>query len=266
MLKKITNSQLFSVFTGNGASGNLARVYWVDALPDIKQHLAMEDTQNITSTYLVAQGNNHFSIRWFNQHQSIQRCGHATLAAAAFIQRQTSQPKSTEYYFQSDTETLRVNIKNDKYSIDLPIEKLQPLLDKNHHLFSLLNHPKNLFTTQGDKGYVIAELQHEQSVQNVCLTKQLIEGIGKKALIITAKDSTQTNGIVFRYFAPYYGQPEDAATGSAASLLWPFWETKNGTLPCRQLSPRGGCMILSTHKTGYVTVSGKVEAFPNNAH
>merc|ERR550519_168931 len=49
-----------------------------------------------------------------------------------------------------------------------------------------------------------------------------------------------------RYFAPWNGIPEDPVTGSAHTVLAPYWaaELEKKQLVARQVSPRGGELHL----------------------
>jgi predicted PhzF superfamily epimerase YddE/YHI9 len=53
--------------------------------------------------------------------------------------------------------------------------------------------------------------------------------------------------MVSRFFAPYYGVPEDPVTGSAHCALTPFWAKRVGrkTLLARQASARGGDLVCT---------------------
>ena len=64
-----------------------------------------------------------------------------------------------------------------------------------------------------------------------------------------------------RYFAPQYGNPEDAATGSAARALASYYASQHPMLVIRQRSDQGGIMhsTLSKDKT-QVTIGGYVHA------
>ena len=73
-----------------------------------------------------------------------------------------------------------------------------------------------------------------------------------------------------RYFAPWVGIPEDPVTGSAHTVLTPYWSTKfNGqkNFVARQCSKRGGDLSLTLNDndnkvyiSGHacVVVSGKL--------
>src|SRR5262249_46604725 len=57
---------------------------------------------------------------------------------------------------------------------------------------------------------------------------------------------------VLRCFGPKVGIPEDPATGSAQSMLAPYWSERLGktSLRVRQLSPRGGEKLWCANDNG----------------
>jgi predicted PhzF superfamily epimerase YddE/YHI9 len=69
--------------------------------------------------------------------------------------------------------------------------------------------------------------------------------------------------VLSRFFAPWLGVPEDHVTGSAHSVLAPYWQArlqgiKDGrSMAARQCSPRGGDLLLRVDSVGNkVVVSG----------
>lgn len=180
---------IFHVFNGHQsltqkAAGNAARVVLVDVLPDI------DDSREITSSYIKHRQNNEFDIRWFNHGNAIQRCGHGTLAAAAYINNvgydllkaeQASMRLPVEnpqtLIFHSDKETLfvRKEMSKNTYSLHLPIESIK---QATHH--SLPFHCQRLFCTQAVNGYLIAELDSVQHIESFAMTPSIIEAIKRE--------------------------------------------------------------------------------------
>ena len=62
---------------------------------------------------------------------------------------------------------------------------------------------------------------------------------GAGSVLATAPGGGTPYDMVSRFFAPYYGVPEDPVTGSAHCALTPFWAKRLGkkTLKARQASP-----------------------------
>ena len=300
---------LFNVFTsdaieGHNCKGNPAIVLLVDSLPSLEEHLTIFNyiknddikkraiPEDITLVYISPcnQDNNldenlsdtedntlsdcEYSVRWFSPTSIIKRCGHGTLAAAAFIHNTIYDKKpsiniNTYLTFYSDHESLKVTVFQNKntskngvlsYSLQL---KNELLIASNYKIkmasnLNILRESK----TQDNDGYLVIELSDEAAIKEFILTKDIIDAINKRALIITAKTPNKHYDLVFRYFAPFYGELEDNATGSAASLLMPFWEAtffKNKSfnnerlektsqarqLRCYQASKNGGFFIIN---------------------
>ena len=64
---------------------------------------------------------------------------------------------------------------------------------------------------------------------------------------------------ISRYFAPWNGIPEDPVTGSAHTVLAPYWSAQLGlqTMLANQVSPRGGVLELCLGGEGRVEVAGE---------
>ena len=85
-----------------------------------------------------------------------------------------------------------------------------------------------------------------------------LETSGRVAgVILTAK--SQEFHFISRYFAPWNGIPEDPVTGSAHTVLAPYWsgQLKLKTMLARQCSPRGGVLEVSLGGEGRVDVAGE---------
>ncbi len=302
---------LFYVFTTEhldklSCKGNPAVVVIVDKLPTLKEHLSFfrliqNDNRpqiplpsDVTFAYISNSINNssseaisasEFSIRWFSSTSIIQRCGHGTLAAAAFVNHyiakyQPTLSTDTHINFYSEKEELSVSIYRDEHSQESALQyalqlKYEALLPSNYGQYfthKLVRENKTLDTD----GYLIIELNCEREVREFTLTKTIIEVINKRALIITAISQNNNYDIVFRYFAPFYGELEDSATGSAGSLLMPFWQhlcansnkqdasinnKASPLLRCYQASKNGGFFILkaSNHQVHTVDIIGQVK-------
>jgi len=80
-----------------------------------------------------------------------------------------------------------------------------------------------------------------------------------KGVILTVLDLTENYHFLSRYFAPWNGIPEDPVTGSAHTVLAPYWSTETGlrTMSARQCSPRGGNLHLYLLDNGRLEVGGQ---------
>lgn len=311
------NLSVFNVFTsdifnGTHCKGNPAIVTFVDSLPNLGDHLAFvqhlnqADTEQrvipelMTFVYIcpfnldinlksrLSSKTNEFSIRWFSSTSIIKRCGHGTLAAAAFLIKNElnrrlpiTQATFITLKFHSDHESMKVRViqKKDTLRIDsdaFALQLKQETLAPSQEIQALKTNLNILREnkTEGDDGYLIIELSSAREIANFTLTAGIINAIGKRALIITAATKSQHLDVIFRYFAPFYGQLEDSATGSAATVLSPFWQARSRAdqLRCYQASRSGGFFIIkkntdnphSTSKPNLIEVIGNVSSGANN--
>jgi predicted PhzF superfamily epimerase YddE/YHI9 len=88
-------------------------------------------------------------------------------------------------------------------------------------------------------------------------TSDMVRGV-----IVTILGGQDTSyDFISRYFAPWVGIPEDPVTGSAHTVLTPYWSEELGgkmELFARQCSPRGGELGLELKPDlGQVLVKGQ---------
>ena len=113
----------------------------------------------------------------------------------------------------------------------------------------------------GANDYLVLELASPNEVLDLEPNFDAFAAATGRAVIATAcgQDDRDQGGIVFRYFAPQYGQPEDDATGSAAVQLGAYWAADFGAerIAVRQLSA-GGARMYITCQEGSVELSARV--------
>lgn len=255
MIKRM-NFKLYHVFTGQNALGNPAAVMLLDSLPSFEQHLEFNSPCK-TRVYLSHQHANRYDISWMNDANQISRCGHGTLAAAEFLKEQGI---TGILELVSAKDCLTVSDGGDGMVLTLPEVELTDPIN-----LSLAFDFLRLACTANPSGYIIIELENEDSIKNFSMNEQLIASIGERALIISAKAENSEVDIVFRYFAPQYGSFEDSATGSAACVLWPFWKdnlnkkSNKDWITCYQASKPGGRYQMKG-LDNQISIKGQVHA------
>jgi PhzF family phenazine biosynthesis protein len=87
-------------------------------------------------------------------------------------------------------------------------------------------------------------MENEQIVRDMTPDLQIIRNLDARGVIVTAVSERESTDFVSRFFAPAIGVPEDPVTGSAHTLLTPFWSKKLGKnrLNALQISKRGGSL------------------------
>ncbi len=222
-------------FTSKLFSGNPAAVVplekWLN--DSVLQNIAAEN--NLSETAFFVMEENHYHIRWMTPATEVDLCGHATLASAFvifnFIEKDATTikltSKSGELFVDRDGEILSLNFPANKpkpYPISQevldcfdvkPIETLRSTFDL------IVFESENFIINYEPRIEQLKKLHHHGVI---------ITSIGKKA------------DFVSRVFVPNQGINEDPVTGSAHTVLVPYWSEMFGKKNFRalQVSKRGG--------------------------
>jgi PhzF family phenazine biosynthesis protein len=230
--------QIFQVdaFTNETFKGNPAAVCPLDTwLPDeLMQQIAAEN--NLSETAFFVKKGNFFEIRWFTPTVEVDLCGHATLASAHVLFNHLGY-KSDIIFLQSKSGELRVKKSKDMLWLDFPAgfcEKAS-IPSKLHEAVSV-----QAIEAWAARDYLMAVYETEEIIQSMKPDFNLLKQLSYHALIVTAKGNAVD--FVSRMFAPAIGIDEDPVTGSAHTVLTPYWSQKLKTvhLSARQISERGG--------------------------
>lgn len=252
--------QIFKVdaFTDELFSGNPAAVVPVDEWPsdDLMQRIAMENNLSETA-FIHHEGNSQYDIRWFTPETEVDLCGHATLGAAHVILTHVDRNKSS-VQFNSRSGELRVEKSGNMYWLDFPSQPPEPV-----PMPKLL--PEAIGTIPLYAGFnvdLMVLVESEKIVQEMIPNLDLISNLNVRGVIVTAPSDRGSIDFVSRFFAPGVGVPEDPVTGSAHTVLTPFWAKKLGKkqLYALQISKRGG--VLSCIDEGNrVKIGGSAVTF-----
>ncbi|KAK2149383.1 hypothetical protein LSH36_454g00002 [Paralvinella palmiformis] len=271
--KKICYLPMYIVdaFTSHPFAGNPAAVCLVDSstilTDDIRQNIAKE--MNLSETAFIEQytpdesfsESNHFKLRWFTPAKEVMLCGHATLASSAVL-FECVKNKSDKLIFETLSGQLTARKQANFISLMLP-----------------LNPPRPFQLVLPDPEQNIQAILYSSSTKKLlirikdCYTRSFIEQLkpqtdkmmsahntGKIAgVIVTLCTKAQEQyDFVSRYFAPWVGIPEDPVTGSAHTVLAPYWSDELGKkkLFAYQCSPRGGELRLTVKDDQRLEVAG----------
>ena len=230
---------LVDAITNTVFSGNPAAVVPLESwLPDVvMQRMAMEHNQAETA-FFVGQ-NDGFALRWFTPTLEVDFCGHATLATAKVIFDELGFLETTIKFFTRVGE-LRVSKNLDWLEMDFPAFTPEIVLKPPESLLLGIG-IKPLLVFKNFENYYLL-LESESAVQAVNPNYLELSEVHPLKVCVTAKGDSVD--FVSRYFAPSYGIPEDAVTGSIHATLTPFWAERLGKtkLEARQLSNRGGVL------------------------
>ncbi|MFO8001191.1 MAG: PhzF family phenazine biosynthesis protein [Marinilabilia sp.] len=224
-------------FTDHIFGGNPAAVVPLDEwLPeDVMQNIARENNLSETAFFVPEESGYH--IRWFTPTVEVDLCGHATLAAShvLFIHLGYSSPVLS---FSSRSGKLTVHREGMTYLLDFPADVPRPVKKEGLLMDCFDREPSEILKGKAD---VLMVFEDGDYVRSVLPNLESIEILDAEGVIITAPGREGTD-FVSRFFAPQLGIPEDPVTGSAHTLLVPYWSSRLGkkALIARQVSQRGG--------------------------
>ncbi|MBN8810300.1 MULTISPECIES: PhzF family phenazine biosynthesis protein [Sphingomonas] len=225
-------------FTGNPAAVMPLREWLADA---VLQQIAEENNLSETAFLLPdASGAADFELRWFTPAVEVALCGHATLASGHFVL--SAEPARDRVTFRTRRAGI-LEVRRDEaaggsgYAMALPAYPPEPaevpglLAALGVGLAETLRHPN---------GYDLTVLESAEAVLALRPDFPALAAIGDTLNIVTAP-GTDTD-VISRVFAPAAGIDEDPVTGSAHSVLAPYWAKRLGrdTFSAFQASKRGG--------------------------
>lgn len=250
---KIYQADAFAdaVFSGNPA----AVVPLAEWLPDsMMQNIALEN--NLSETAFFVDEPEGLRIRWFTPAAEVRLCGHATLASAHILFNHLGFTGDV-ISFNSLSGVLKVERSEGLLWLDFPASKL-----------TRVEIPKNLQKAVGaeplecwrGRDDFMLIFENEETIRSISPDFAAILESECRGLIVTAPGDEAD--FVSRFFAPRVGVNEDPVTGSAHTMLIPYWSEKLGKpeMRARQVSKRGGslhCVALG-HR---VKIGGKAVTY-----
>ena len=141
--------------------------------------------------------------------------------------------------------------------MDLPRDLPREVKDKSLIQSAIHTNIKEAY--KGIDDYMVI-VESEEDVLNLDLNFEIIKTLDSRGLIVSS--SGKDVDFVSRWFGPQTGVDEDPVTGSAHTLLTPFWaERLNKTkLRAKQLSRRGGELFCEL-KENSVLISGNASLY-----
>jgi len=220
-------------------------------LPDeTMQKIAMENNVSETAFFTIEE--RIYRIRWFTPRVEVNLCGHATLASAHILFNDFSYP-GDEITFESKSGKLSVRREGDLLFLDFPCNKPQRASLPEEFVQALNITPVQCF--KGKEDYLLL-YKTQREIENLIPDFRKLEKVDARAVIVCAPGDSVD--FVSRFFGPRVGVDEDPVTGSAHTVLIPFWAEKLGKteMSALQLSKRGG-KIFCRHKGERVEIGGK---------
>ncbi|HEY0414381.1 MAG TPA: PhzF family phenazine biosynthesis protein [Allosphingosinicella sp.] len=226
-------------FADRPFAGNPAAVLPLEEwLPDATlQAIAMETNLSETAFTVPAAGDGEadFELRWFTPAVEVALCGHATLASGHVLigERERVRFRTRK---AGILEVAR-GAAGEGYDMSLPAYPPEPR-PLPRVVAALGCEPSE--TLWHPNRYALVVLDHEADVLALRPDFRALAAEGDILTIVTAAGSG--TDVMSRVFAPAAGIDEDPVTGSAHSVLAPYWARRLGRdrFTAYQASHRGG--------------------------
>ncbi len=182
-----------------------------------------------------------FRLRWFTPTTEVDLCGHATLASAhCLFEDGTPGP----IRFATRSGILTVERRPDgSLAMDFPVwpcaevEAREPVSDA-------LGAPVEWTGRTANGAFLLALMADEGAVRALSPDLDAVSALDSSVGLIPTAPAAEGRGYDFvsRVFAPQAGIPEDPVTGSAHTVLAPYWADRLGRTSLRgfQVSSRSG--------------------------
>jgi PhzF family phenazine biosynthesis protein len=240
-------------FASEPFEGNPAAVCPLDKwlADELMQQIAMEN--NLSETAFFVEQDEDYRLRWFTPTTEVDLCGHATLASAHVLFEDLNYDQQV-IRFDSNSGELKVQRKGDRLVMNFPTAALNREEVPNF-LEEAVGVPAQELYRDTDYLYVV---ESEEQVRNLNPDIRAMAKADVRGIIVTAAADRDDLDFVSRFFAPAAGVDEDPVTGSAHTMLTPYWGDRLGKkkLTGRQVSRRGG-MVYCHYKEDRVEISGE---------
>ena len=250
---------LVDAFRTADTQGNPAAVFLLgnDIDDAEKQKIATDLGLSETVFILPRDKDDAYPVRWFTPHLEVFLCGHGTLATAHVFWEEGLAPRGEPIRFLSRSGPLSAEETESGVRLNFPLLPGEPRADYLPVLSEITG--QHVREAQSNGEYVIARVDSEEAVRACRPDLKKMMDISEPGFIVTAAPAAQAGSdYVYRVFCPKEGIDEDPVTGSAQTILAPFWRDRlrKACLSSFQASSRGGRMVAEPLETR-VLISGK---------
>ena len=241
-------------FASEAFGGNPAAVMPLSAwLPDeTLQAIAAENNLSETAFIVPAEGSAverepssrrpggadaDYELRWFTPAVEVALCGHATLASGHVVLQ--SEPDRERVTFRTRRAGL-LEVARDGIGYSMALPSYPATRKELPAVVAGLGLDAAVETRWHGNGYALVVLEDEAAVRALRPDFRALAAVGDVLTICTAPGSE--TDVVSRVFACGAGIDEDPVTGSAHSVLTPYWAERLGRdrFTAFQASARGG--------------------------
>lgn len=241
-------SYIVDSFTKEPFKGNPAGVCFVDEAINEESMLKIAKEFGLSETAFVQRTSaaDTYKIRYFSPKKEIPLCGHATLASAKIIFKNTGEQEI--HFITTEDLDLLVRKRNEEIIMEFPVYtttaiSVPPavlgalgLSEVTNTAFSAKNKIILLEISDAD---LLAALKPDFNA--------LINSYGNiNGILVTAPSTNADYDFQYRYFWPWAGTNEDPVTGGVQTFLAKYWSEK--------LNRKKMKAFQSSGRTGYMSV------------
>jgi len=228
-------------FTDIPFSGNPAAVVLLQQDAPAIWLLNVAQEMNPSETAFVYPKAGGISLRWFTPRVEVELCGHATLSAAHVLWESGTVPAGQSIQFTTLSGLLHARLGEKVIELDFPAGDLLPAQLPAGVIAATGGSP--IYSAMSGEKWLL-EYGSEQEIYDLAPDFNALMQITGRGLIVTSRSDRTGVDFVSRYFAPWIGINEDPVTGSAHTILGPYWGSKlrKNAMTAHQVSARGGVL------------------------
>lgn len=228
-------------FTSRVFGGNPAAVCLLEVPRSAEWMQAVALEMNLSETAFLVRRGDVFDLRWFTPAAEVDLCGHATLASAHVLWETGELAPEATASFDTRSGRLTAERAGEWIQMDFPADPPAPIVAPPAVVAALGLTPR---AAAQSRLYLLVELEDEAEVRSLAPDFVSLRESVPTGLIATSPAASPEFDFVSRFFAPALGIDEDPVTGSAHSVLAPYWQERLGRTEMRafQASARGGSL------------------------
>ncbi len=224
-------------FTADLFGGNPAAVCILESWLPVTLMQAIAAENNLSETAFAVPVEGGYEIRWFTPAIEVALCGHATLATAHILFETGAVKGDSIRFFSRERGELSVDREGEWLVLDFPQDQAAPADIPEGMVEALGTEPQECM--KGLTDYLLI-FENQAQVEGMRPDHGALKKIRARGVIVSAPGDKVD--FVSRFFAPGSGIDEDPVTGSAHTMLTPYWAARTGKneLEALQRSQRGG--------------------------
>jgi len=235
-------------FTGELFTGNPAAVCLMPCNLHDSLYLSISKELNLSETAFLEKTDDAYKLRWFTPITEVPLCGHATLAAAHVLFNHLGYNDGRIVFNTLSGQLIAIKVR-DGIQMDFPQNKPHPVDPPREALNAIgIKKWRNIRYSRTAR-YLLVHIDNVETLRALTPDFQALlkspNPYGWSGVIVTAEASGDYD-FISRFFAPYFGINEDPVTGSAHTVLGPYWAELLGKRKMRayQASTRGGELTI----------------------